>query len=162
MKKILFPLFFISLISFSQNIKDIPSIFPIDNSEKFHITSAFGIRNHPIEKVTKKHMGIDIAVQVGTYVYATANGCVEYAGYEGGHGNTVLLEHLDQVKTRYSHLAIIFVSEGEEIEQGQIIALVGSTGKSTGNHLHYEIRRKGIAIDPQPFLFLKYEKEKGL
>lgn len=162
MKLFLVLLFLKSTLIFSQDYQSIPSIFPLDTKEQFYITSDFGIRNHPIEKRTKKHLGIDIAVQVGTFVYATANGCVEYSGYEGGHGNTILISHLENVTTRYSHMAILFVAKGEEVKQGDIIGLVGSTGKSTGNHLHYEIRRKNRAIDPKPFLFLKYEKERGL
>jgi len=151
-----------SIGSFSQNLENIPSIFPIDSKEKFQITSDFGVRNHPIEKITKKHLGIDIAVQIGTYVYATANGCIETSAYENGHGQTILISHDNNITTRYSHLALLFVSKGEEIKQGDIIGLVGSTGKSTGNHLHYEIRRNNTAINPKPFLFLKYEKENGL
>lgn len=159
-KKLLFIGLLISYsLSFSQEskINFIPGIFPIDSSENFNITSIFGSRHHPIHKRMKKHNGIDIAARVGTFVYATGSGCIITSKYESGHGNTILIDHLNEYKTRYSHMSILFVEEGEEIKQGDVIGLVGTTGVSTGYHLHYEVLKNGINVNPKDYLFLRSE-----
>lgn len=116
------------------------------------ISSGFGNRFHPIDKVAKFHGGLDLAVPTGTSVEAAADGVVSFAGWSGGYGNLVIMKHPDGRETRYGHLEKILVSEGTQIEAGQPIALSGSTGKSTGPHLHFEIRENGKVINPNDLL----------
>jgi len=116
------------------------------------ISSGFGNRFHPVDKKIKFHAGVDLAVPTGTRVGAAAEGIVKFAGWKGGYGNLVVIEHADGRETRYGHLSKLMVSEGEKVSLGQQIALSGSTGKSTGPHLHFEIRENGQVIDPIKFL----------
>ena len=113
------------------------------------VTSRFGAR------WGRSHKGIDIGASQGTPIYAVASGTVIYAeyGYGGGYGNHLILQHSNGVTTLYGHCTDLLVSEGEYVSQGQEIATVGSTGDSTGNHLHLEIRVDGIAQDPQNYLY---------
>lgn len=127
----------------------IPSIWPT----KGVITSSFGSRVDPVYGGTGRHEGVDIANDYGTPIVATANGVVRYAGYDGGgYGNMVEIDHGNGFVTIYGHCSAILVSAGMTVVQGQTIALMGSTGKSTGNHAHYEIRINGTAVDPMLFL----------
>jgi murein DD-endopeptidase MepM/ murein hydrolase activator NlpD len=116
------------------------------------ISSGFGNRFHPIDKVIKFHAGLDIAVPKGSSVAASAQGVVEFAGQRGGYGNMVIIRHPDGKETRYGHLEKVLVSEGETVKSGQQIALSGSTGKSTGPHLHFEIRENGEILNPLKIL----------
>lgn len=116
------------------------------------ISSSFGTRFHPVDRTTKFHGGVDIAVPNGTQVSAAAEGTVFFAGRKGGYGNLVVIDHPDGRQTRYAHLASIAVSAGDEVGKGQPIALSGSTGKSTGPHLHFEMRENGKAVDPMRIL----------
>jgi peptidoglycan hydrolase FlgJ len=112
------------------------------------ISSEFGNRFHPIDRKNKFHAGIDIAVARGTSVGAAAEGAVTFAGWKDGYGNLVIVKHPDGRETRYGHLASLSVSEGDEVVRGQQIALSGSTGKSTGPHLHFEVRENGQVVNP--------------
>ncbi len=116
------------------------------------ISSGFGTRFHPIDKKTKFHGGIDIAVPKGTPVGAAAEGIVKFAGWKGGYGNLVIIEHPDGTQTRYGHNDKLLVAEGQKISAGEKISLSGSTGKSTGPHLHFEVRINGKPVDPQKYL----------
>ena len=116
------------------------------------ITSAYGPRIHPIYHVSSFHSGIDLALAEGTRVCAAAPGRVVVAGWEGGYGLLVVLDHGDGYSTYYAHLSQIVVSVGQFVEIGQMIARSGNTGLSTGPHLHFEIRRDGVAVDPLLFL----------
>jgi murein DD-endopeptidase MepM/ murein hydrolase activator NlpD len=116
------------------------------------ISSGFGNRFHPIDKVVKFHAGLDIAVPKGTRVDAAAGGIVEYAGPRGGYGNVVIVRHPDGKESRYGHLEKVLVNEGDTVTSGQQIALSGSTGKSTGPHLHFEIRENGEVLNPLKIL----------
>ncbi len=116
------------------------------------ISSGFGNRFHPIDKVAKFHAGLDIAVPKGTRVDAAAEGTVVFAGQKGGYGNLVVIRHPDGKESRYGHLEKILVGEGESVGPRQQIALSGSTGKSTGPHLHFEIRENGQVVNPLKFL----------
>ncbi|HEV7644464.1 MAG TPA: peptidoglycan DD-metalloendopeptidase family protein [Pyrinomonadaceae bacterium] len=116
------------------------------------ISSGFGNRFHPIDKIVKFHTGLDIAVPRGTRVDAAAEGTVVFAGPKGGYGNLVIIRHPDGKETRYGHLQKILVSEGESVTSRQQIALSGSTGKSTGPHLHFEIRENGEILNPLKYL----------
>jgi len=117
------------------------------------ISSFFGMRWGTF------HPAIDLPTPKGTPVIAAMDGRVVAASYINGHGNSLLLEHRNNLYTRYSHNSVILVKKGDFVKKGQIIALAGSTGNSTGNHLHFEIRYKNIPLNPLDFLPLKIEKE---
>jgi murein DD-endopeptidase MepM/ murein hydrolase activator NlpD len=116
------------------------------------ISSNFGTRFHPIDKISKFHAGVDIAVPRGTSVGAAADGVVTFAGKKGGYGNVVIVEHADGHTTFYAHCDKLLVKEGQAVTVGEEIAKSGSTGKSTGPHLHFEVRENGTPIDPLKFL----------
>ena len=127
----------------------IPSIKPIDDVT---FSSGFGVRADPFRHSAAMHPGVDMPGATGTDVYATADGVVSYAKWMNGYGNLVELDHGKGVSTRYGHLSKIIVSNGEHVHRGELIALMGSTGRSTGSHLHYEVRIDGRAVNPMPFL----------
>ena len=114
------------------------------------ISSAFGMRVHPIFGYWAMHWGLDIAAHYGAPIYATADGVVEEAGPKGGYGNYILLRHSRTYKTAYAHASVFApgIRPGARVSQGQIIAQVGSTGESTGPHLHYESWVRGWPINP--------------
>ena len=117
-----------------------------------YVTSGFGNRIDPFLGTMAMHSGIDFAAATGTPVPAVAGGTVTEAGDSGGYGNMVEIDHGNGLSTRYGHLSRILVKAGDKVARGQEIAESGSTGRSTGPHLHYEIRRNGEPIDPQTFL----------
>jgi peptidase, M23 family len=127
-----------------------PSIWP----SKGVITSPYGSRIDPVTGASSAfHEGIDIADDYGTSIVATAAGTVTIAGYtDGGYGNLVEIDHGNGFVTRYGHNSAVLVTPGMSVKQGQVIALMGSTGKSTGAHVHYEVRINGTAVDPMVFL----------
>jgi len=98
------------------------------------------------------HRGVDLAGPVGTPIYAAADGIVDRAGWANGYGNLVEIDHGKAIQTRYGHLSAILVSPGQRVHRGDLIARMGSTGRSTGSHLHYEVRLDGHAVNPVPFL----------
>ena len=116
------------------------------------ITSPFGYRNQPTAGASTYHSGIDIGVGYGTPILATRSGYVTYSGRNGGYGIMVEIDHGDGVKTRYAHCSQTLVSVGQYVSQGQQIAKVGSTGVSTGNHLHFEVRVNGVARNPANYV----------
>jgi len=135
-------------------LASVPAIQPVNNKDLRRIGSYFGMRVDPFYKVRKFHEGIDFSASVGTEVYATGNGTVMEAGRgEGGYGNEVVIDHGYNYRTAYAHLSRIFVKPGQKILRGQIIGYVGNTGKSTSPHLHYEVRKNGIALNPIYFFF---------
>jgi murein DD-endopeptidase MepM/ murein hydrolase activator NlpD len=128
----------------------IPSEKPVRTAE---FTSGYGTRTDPFRGGAARHQGIDLAAPVGTPIYATAEGTVNEAGYNsGGYGNLIKLDHGRGIETRYGHLSQILVSPGQRIARGQMIGRMGSTGRSTGSHLHYEVRIDGRAVNPIPFM----------
>jgi len=133
----------------------IPAIQPISNKDLRRIGSYFGMRVDPFYKVRKFHEGMDFSAPIGTEVYATGNGTIEMAAHDdgGGYGNEIVIDHGYSYKTVYAHLSRIFVKPGQKILRGQIIGYVGNTGKSTSPHLHYEVRKNGIAINPIYFFY---------
>lgn len=127
--------------------KEYPTISSLMNPVSGTLSSRFGIRWN------RQHNGVDIAAPAGTPIYAAEEGVVTYAQYNyGGYGYMVKISHGNGVETRYAHCSRLLVSVGDTVQQGDPIALVGSTGRSTGNHLHFEIRINGEAIDPLPYL----------
>lgn len=121
----------------------------------YKITSPYGYRNHPILKKQKLHTGIDIAVPSGTSVLAANSGKVIYAGYNGGYGNTVIIDHGGKISTLYAHNSKLLVKVGDQVEKGKAISKSGSTGLSTGPHLHFEVRENGQHVDPMKYLTSK-------
>lgn len=118
-----------------------------------YITSAYGIREHPIEGIIKSHTGIDIGnAGFGAPVIAAADGIVTMAGRYGGYGNCVMINHGNGISTLYGHGQAILTEVGKEVKKGDLIMEVGSTGISTGPHLHFEVRINGSCTDPMPFL----------
>lgn len=116
------------------------------------ISSGFGYRVDPFTRGGAMHTGLDFRAETGAPVQAAASGQVISAGWTGGYGNMVEVQHSNGVSTRYAHLSQILVSEGDQLQTGALVGRVGSTGRSTGPHLHYETRLDGEAIDPQRFL----------
>jgi murein DD-endopeptidase MepM/ murein hydrolase activator NlpD len=127
----------------------VPSITPVQG---FRLTSAFGNREHPILGGVRMHEGVDLAVPTGTPIYAPADGLVEMAQRFGSYGNFIKILHGGEMETRYGHLSAYNVTAGEYVHKGDVIGYVGSTGRSTGPHLHYEVRIAGEAVDPTPYM----------
>ncbi|WP_254602158.1 M23 family metallopeptidase [Sphingomonas bacterium] len=127
----------------------VPSSKPL-NSATF--TSGYGVRSDPFRGSAAMHAGVDLAAPTGTAVYATADGIVDRAEWTGGYGNLVEIAHGKGLQTRFGHLSRILVHSGQSVHRGDLIALVGSTGRSTGPHLHYEVRMDGHAVNPVPYL----------
>ena len=123
----------------------VPSSWPL----RGYITSNFGYRSAPFSGKWTMHTGIDIAAERGSKIFAPANAIVITSEYRSGYGNFVELDHGYGIRTRYGHASALLVKVGQNIKRGDVIALVGSTGNSTGPHLHYEIRIDGVAVDPR-------------
>ncbi|WP_029935389.1 M23 family metallopeptidase [Sphingomonas sp. UNC305MFCol5.2] len=137
------------LDALEQTVISIPSMQPVD---KMLFTSSFGVRSDPFRGTAAMHAGVDIPGTIGTPIYATADGVISHAGRQGGYGNLVQINHGRGIETRYGHLSKILVADNARVRRGQMIGLMGSTGRSTGSHLHYEVRVDGKAVNPIPFL----------
>jgi len=137
------------LDTLEQGVIAIPSVQPVQH---LTFTSNFGIRSDPFRGSAAMHAGVDIPGPTGTPIYATADGIVNHADRQGGYGKMVEINHGKGIATRYGHLSQILVSENGRVKRGQMIGLMGSTGRSTGPHLHYEVRIDGHAVNPVPFL----------
>lgn len=136
----------------------IPSVIPINMSD-YTMASGYGYRRDPIYGTTKFHAGLDFAAHSGTPVFATADGHVTLAERTGGYGNCVDISHGYNYLTRYAHLSEILVKEGQEVKRGELVGKVGSTGKSTGPHLHYEVRFKDEPQNPVNYYFMDLTPE---
>jgi len=124
-------------------------LFPLDGRHtRYRVSSEFGSRMHPVRKRRIFHKGVDLAAPYGTPVYSSGNGKVSKAGYSPGYGWFVRIRHAGGYSTLYAHMSRIFVTEGEAVRMGCHIGNVGSTGVSTGNHLHFELERDGRLLDP--------------
>lgn len=126
-----------------------------------HLTSSFGMRFHPILGFSRMHQGMDFGAPVGSPIVAATDGVVTFAGWHGGHGNYVRLNHAGGIATGYAHMSRIAAKPGEHVRQGQLIGYVGSTGLSTGPHLHYEVFRNGQAINPSSMKFTTVQQLGG-
>ncbi|MEM8604152.1 MAG: peptidoglycan DD-metalloendopeptidase family protein, partial [Cyanobacteria bacterium P01_H01_bin.121] len=116
------------------------------------ISSVYGWREHPILGTSRLHAGIDFAVDYGTPITAAAPGEVIFAGWYGGYGNAVIIDHGGGITTLYAHASDLSVQEGDRVSAGLTVASVGSTGFSTGPHLHFEVRENGEPVDPMTYL----------
>ena len=119
---------------------------------RFRLTSGFGGRNDPINGSARMHEGQDLAGDYGTSIFATADGTVTYAGWEGGYGRLIKIRHIFGIETRYGHLSQIDVKVGQKISRGEKIGDMGNSGRSTGTHLHYEVRLSGKPVNPMTFI----------
>lgn len=128
----------------------VPSDKPVKTAA---FTSGYGVRSDPFRGGAAMHAGIDLAGPHGTPIYATADGIVTTASWNsGGYGNLIKVDHGRGIETRYGHLAQMLVRDGQAVKRGQLIGRMGSTGRSTGSHLHYEVRIDGRAVNPIPFM----------
>ncbi|WP_159980985.1 MULTISPECIES: M23 family metallopeptidase [unclassified Novosphingobium] len=127
----------------------IPSRNPLAQER---MTSTFGMREHPILGGRRAHKGVDLAAPTGTPIYATADGTVSRASWFSGYGLYISLEHGGDMQTRYGHMSRLNVAEGQRVHKGDVIGFVGSTGNSTGPHLHYEVRVSGEAVNPLAYM----------
>lgn len=133
-----------------------PSIMPSSG----YLSSLFGTRHHPVLGITREHRGVDIAAPKGRPILAPAEGTVRFAGNkEGGYGYTVEIDHGYGYLTRFAHASRLLVNSGERVRRGQLIALVGATGRTTGPHLHYEVEVHGRRVDPVPFMATELIRE---
>jgi murein DD-endopeptidase MepM/ murein hydrolase activator NlpD len=137
-----------------QLLSHTPAIQPVSNKDLTRVASGFGYRIDPIYKTTKMHAGIDFTSPQGTPIYATANGRIQTAGNTGnGYGNHVIINHGYGYVSLYGHMYRVKARPGQEVKRGEVIGWVGSTGKSTGPHLHYEVHKNGTKIDPIYFFY---------
>ena len=131
-----------------------PAIQPVSNRDLNRIASGFGTRIDPVYKTMKFHAGLDFAAPQGTPIYATANGVVSFSGNAGnGFGNHVIIDHGFNYETLYGHMVRVKARAGQRVMRGEVIGWVGSTGKSTGPHLHYEVHKSGQKLDPIYFFY---------
>lgn len=127
----------------------IPAIQPVNNKDLKRMASGYGWRIDPIYKTSKMHTGMDFTADRGTEVYATGDGVVEAIEHNNwGYGQSIIINHGYGYKTRYAHLSKFNVKQGQKVKRGDLIGFVGSTGKSTGDHLHYEVEVKGEKVNP--------------
>ena len=129
-------------------LEKIPNSMPTEG----RLTSPFGDRTHPVTKKIEFHSGIDLANNTGTYIYASATGIVLFSEINGTYGKMILISHGNGYSTVYAHLSKQLVKAGDQVKKGDLIGKMGSTGRSTGPHLHFEIRENGTPIDPQKIL----------
>lgn len=125
-----------------------PSLMPV----KGWLTSGFGMRRDPFTRRLRPHHGIDIATRIGTPIVVPANGVVVYSGTKPGYGLVLVIDHGYGITTRYGHCSRFYVSQGVRVKRGMPIAAVGNTGRSTGPHLHYEVRINGVPVNPKKFI----------
>jgi murein DD-endopeptidase MepM/ murein hydrolase activator NlpD len=124
--------------------------FPLADYNR--LSSGFGYRRHPIGGNTRMHKGIDLSARPGTRIFAAAPGVVTWSGWKGGYGYCIIIDHKNGLSTLYGHCSKLVADVGDYVRAGEYIAEVGSTGASTGPHLHFEVHRNGVAVDPMPYL----------
>ena len=140
-------------------MENIPAIQPVLNKDLTRVASGYGVRIDPVYHVRKFHQGMDFTAPTGTEVFATGNARVSFVGWRQGYGNTVILDHGFGYQTVYAHLYKSLVRKGQKVRRYDIIALVGNTGKSTGPHLHYEVRLNDRPVDPRNYYFYDLSPE---
>ena len=127
----------------------VPSRMPLDDTR---LTSDYGMRTHPVLGGRRSHKGVDLSAPTGTPIYATADGYISKAEWFSSYGKYVSIEHGANLQTRFAHMSDIAVTAGSRVKKGDVIGYVGSTGRSTGPHLHYEVRIAGKAVNPVPYM----------
>ena len=142
-----------------QRMENIPAIQPVLNKDLKRMASGYGWRVDPVYHIRRFHEGMDFSAPVGTDIFATGNGTVTYSGWKQGYGETVEIDHGFNYKTRYAHCSKRMVKVGQKVKRGDVIALVGNTGKSTGPHLHYEVHYNGKHVDPRNYYFYDLSPE---
>lgn len=135
--------------SFAPTKVSIPTRNPLDGGS---LTSGYGMRTHPVLGGRRAHKGIDLAAPTGTPVYASADGVISKADWFSSYGLYISIEHGGAIQTRYGHLSRLNVAAGQQVRKGDLIGYVGSTGRSTGPHLHYEVRIAGASVNPTPYM----------
>lgn len=130
------------------DVNVLPGIWPVNG----RLMGGYGVRSDPFSGEGSMHTGVDISAPTGTPVHAAADGIVLHAGWNGGYGRCVIIDHGNNYQTWYAHLSRMDVIEGEEIRQGEVLGAVGTTGRSTGSHLHYEVRIGSTPVNPYRFL----------
>ena len=154
---------FDEVVEFFRNHEDmlnhLPAIQPVSNNDLKHTASGYGWRVDPIYGTQRFHSGMDFSCDTGTPVYATADGRIVSCGWEQGYGMTIEIDHGYGYRTRYCHLSAFKTKRGEQVHRGDLIALAGSTGKSTGPHVHYEVVQKGQKVNPVNFYFMDLDAE---
>ena len=135
--------------SYRPTTVSIPSRMPLEGAS---LTSGYGMRIHPVLGGRRAHKGVDLAQPVGTPVYATADGVISKAEWFSSYGLFISVEHGGNIQTRFGHLSRLNVAAGQQVHKGDLIGYVGSTGRSTGPHLHYEVRINGLAVNPVPYM----------
>ena len=140
-------------------MENIPAIQPVMNKDLKRVASGYGMRIDPVYHVRKFHQGMDFTAPTGTEVFATGNAKVKFTGWKQGYGNTVILDHGFGYETLYAHLYKSLVRKGQKVRRSDIIAFVGDSGKSTGPHLHYEVRLNGKPVDPRNYYFYDLSPE---
>lgn len=129
----------------SAALGQMPRYLPVSGNG---LTSSFGMRRHPVLGIERRHSGLDLAAAYGTPIAATADGTVAFANWNGGYGLLVAVDHGGGIETRYGHMARLAVAPGQRVRTGDLLGYVGSTGLSTGPHVHYEVRVNGAAVNP--------------
>ncbi|HLP04565.1 MAG TPA: M23 family metallopeptidase [Paludibacter sp.] len=135
-------------------LQNLPAIQPVLNKDLTRMASGYGWRIDPVYHTRRFHEGMDFTAPIGTDIYATGNGSIMSAGWKQGYGNCVEVNHGYGYITLYGHMSAIKVRAGQSVKRGDVIGLVGSTGKSTGPHLHYEVHFKGQVMNPQNYYYL--------
>ena len=154
---------FNQVVGFFKNHEDmldhLPAIQPISNNDLKHTASGYGSRIDPVYGTVRFHYGMDFTCDIGTPVFATADGTVADVGWEQGYGMTVEIDHGYGYRTRYCHLSSYRCKRGQVVKRGELIALSGSTGKSTGPHVHYEVVQRGQKVNPVNFYFMDLDAD---
>lgn len=140
-------------------MENIPAIQPVLNKDLKRMASGYGWRVDPVYHIRRFHEGMDFSAPVGTDIYATGNGTVTYSGWKQGYGQTIEIDHGFGYATRYAHCHKLFARVGKKVRRGDVIALVGNTGKSTGPHVHYEVHYNGKPVDPRNYYFYDLSPE---
>lgn len=143
----------------SDRLAHIPAIQPLSSKYLKTMASGYGYRSDPVYGTKKFHEGMDFSADIGTPVYATGDGVVISAGWESGYGNSIVINHGYNYITRFAHLSKILVKTGQKVKRGDLIGEVGNTGKSTGPHLHYEVRYRGQPQNPVNYYFMDLSPE---
>ena len=132
-------------------VKNAPAMLPIKKDQIIKISSGFGLRVHPINKMKKMHNGVDFIAKEGTAILATADGTVTTSNFSNGYGNHIIIKHDDSYETQYAHMSSLNVKEGDHVKAGQTIGVIGNSGQSLAIHLHYEVIKDGVHVNPADF-----------